>query len=271
MGFKLCYNQITKPKAWNQSQLETITKVNDYLKHNCFKPKNNLMFITSEINAYRLFLDEIESLPTELILVDEHKIPYIKIKDIETLPTKFLTKRYLLVRKIFELGGRVIYGGKNKNFRMIKLSTVRGFIQDRIKKISKENDNAYRIWGNAFPHETSVFEQITIKRTYKKFSGLKKKVNILTKESEPKPRYTKYIISLEFQDDIKAFILAGIDGLHFKHDLFKPLNMVERTVYRWKQDDKFSMELGIINLKEFYSFVKNYPKKFEFEKRQDVN
>ncbi len=266
MGFRFNGNPLPKPKEWTPSQKETVKRINAYLKENCFKPKNNLMFISTEINSYRVLLEEIESLPYEVIKFDDYKYSYIKIKDIETLSTKFQTKKYLLVRKIFEMGGKVIYGGKNKSFRMVKLATVRGLIYERIKKISSENVDAYRVWGNAFQLEKPVFEQVVKKRIYKKFTGLKKKVADLSKESEPKSRYNKYIISLEFQKEIESYIAHNIGWIHFTSDLFKSLNMVTRTVYRWKQDGKFSMDQGLINIEEFYSFAKGYPKKFEIVK-----
>jgi hypothetical protein len=255
MSFKINQSKFV-PIEWTKSQKDMISTINEKLK-DCFKPKDNRNFLLNEIDSYNRLLQEIEGLPIEFINDHKQKVAYIKIRDIELYKTKMSTKRYFLVRSINYSGPRIIYGtGANKNSRMIKLKTIQYFIHTKIKNLSNEMDGI-----QISPEKKFLGSAIVKHKNLYPWGKNKQKFAIRNDKFKDK----RFNIDEKFQKDIESFIKAGINGLHYKHDLFKPLNFVERTVYRWKQNKKFTMELGVINLIEFYDFVKSYPQKFKIE------
>jgi hypothetical protein len=242
-----------------------IKTINSRLK-DCFLPKDNRNFLLNEIESYELLLNEIEILPFHIIKIDDVNIIYIKINDIENYETRYPTKRYLLIRQMYNFGGKVIHGeGKSKNHRMVKLNNIRSFIHTRLKELSKENENLISKFGKDFLPESLAYEPVIVKRDGRSIWSKKKMEEKNPEIKERAKRYSRYVVSVDFQEEIEALISTGMEWLHYKHDLFKSLNMVERTVYRWKQDGKYSVNAGYINLVEFYDFIKAYPQKFEIK------
>lgn len=269
MAFKITSSKF-ESKKWTKDQQDMIKTINSRLK-DCFLPKDNRKFLLNEIEGYELLLNEIEKLPFHIIKIDGVNIIYVKINDIENYETRYPTKRYFLIRQMYNFGGKVIHdAGKNKKYHMVKLNNIRSFIHTRLKELSKENENLISRFGKDFLPESLTYEPVIIKRIRCSIWS-KKKMEKKNPEKNPEikeraKRHSKCVVSVDFQKEIEALISTGMEWLHFKHDLFKSLNMVERTIYRWKQDGKYSLKAGHINLVEFYDFIKSYPQKFEIKR-----
>jgi hypothetical protein len=258
-------------KEYSVKQKEIISQINEKLKNECFKPKDETNFINFEIKAYLDLLSEFLSLPREIQEINEVKFEVLSLRIIQSLKTKNFAKKIITVSKILSHSNSLFLFKNGDKKGYIKLISIKKIISNKLYLIDKNKTNriGYYYWGEKISSEIDLnkIKPIPVKKktppTYKKLdSDIIVKSNSLAR-ANPKLLGGKWAISIRrsLLLDLEQRLQSGKKEITVS-ELLNHFTISVRTLYKWNQIDPFGIISSKVNISGFINFVKNQNEKF---------
>lgn len=246
-----------KKREYTESQMRAIQKANEALK-NCFKPKDDTLFIEREVKSYLGLLSEILLLPTIVKDIQDQKIELCSITSFLEYRTDFPTKRLILLKSVKSLPNSIFkFNGLDKK-GYIKLSMLKRLISNKIFNLKGTSS---LVLGKYYWGEKIVTEETKTAKDNKS-----KKVIRNTKMNGKNPiKVTEsFLISLE-KKLIKKEKEIPV------RDILKIFNISRRTIYKWNENYRFGITKGKVDIQGFLNFIRYQDEKFLITKATNDN